>query len=292
MKKKNVGWHTILASVLQKWLTPVGFTVQYDIALKTETLEADILIIKHDSPLTAEQRYRLADGIRLSKAKHCLAEFKYTESINDPSIIQLLAYFWIYQREQNLKAADIDLFLLLSHTPQQKTLTEMGYNITDEQGIYTSQDGLYRKVTILSLNDLADTPNNIPLKCFAGKKTEQVKAFDAVKSHFLQGMSYELEKVLAGLWSLLIKRGLDMETAELKEITPEYVEQLGKDMIEVFAEERLQNMSTKERLKDLDTDKIISGLSDEKLRQLKNLIKCNRSGIVSHFGYFWLSSVR
>ncbi len=65
-------WHRILASVIQKWLTPVGISVQFDIPLTTDPLEADILLIKHSKQLTAEQRYRLADGIRNSKAKYIL----------------------------------------------------------------------------------------------------------------------------------------------------------------------------------------------------------------------------
>jgi hypothetical protein len=287
-ESKKTLWHRILASVLQKWLTPVGFTIKHDVALTTGIIRADILIIKHDDELTPEQHYRLADGIRNSKVKHCLAEFKYTESFNNHAIIQLLSYGDYYHHKQSLNESDVDLFLLLSHTPQQETLTQMGYTETEEQGIYTSQDGLYSKVTILSLNDLADTPNNIPLKCFAGKKVEQIKAFEAVGDKCLRGMSFELEHVLVGLRELLIKKGLDMNTAEIEELTPEYVEQLGKKMIETFAEERLRNLSVDERLKDvsaeeltkrlnpkerlkgLSSDDVINGLSEDVLQKLKD----------------------
>jgi hypothetical protein len=91
-------WHRILASVLQKWLTPVGLTVQADVALTTDPQEADILIIKHAHKLIAAQHTRLADGIRHSQAKHCLLEFKYTESLNDSAIIQLLSYGETYKK--------------------------------------------------------------------------------------------------------------------------------------------------------------------------------------------------
>lgn len=292
----NTRWHRILASVLQKWLTPVGLTVQSDVALTTDPQEADILIIKHESKLTPEQHYRLADGIRDSKAQYCLLEFKYTESLNDCAIIQLLSYGEAYKKGQNLKKSEVDLFLLVSKTPQQKTLARMGYNVTANSGVYHSQYALFATVVLLSLNDLSNKPQNIPLKCFASKKSERQIAFNAIQHRYLKGVEKELEWVFAGLRELMLIRGDQMNIHETEELTPEFVENYGKEMIDhlisigleglsseermkgvpikerlkgVPVEERMKGVPAEERMKGVPVEERLEGLSNEELLQLK-----------------------
>ncbi|MBF0226135.1 MAG: hypothetical protein HQK76_11830 [Desulfobacterales bacterium] len=76
-------WHRIFGAMLESLLVPVGIQVFTDFPVMSEPPKADILILRRDNDhWTEEQKQRLPDGIRQSKASHILIEFKYTESFN------------------------------------------------------------------------------------------------------------------------------------------------------------------------------------------------------------------
>ncbi len=78
-----IKWHHLLGKFLELLLTPVGITVQTDLAVMNEPPKSDILLMqKEHGAWTGEQLGRLPDGIRHSKAREILIEFKYTESIS------------------------------------------------------------------------------------------------------------------------------------------------------------------------------------------------------------------
>ncbi len=85
----------------------------------------------------------------------------------------------------------------------------------------------------------------------------------------LKGMSKELEYVFAGLWEIFFERGEDkMRYADIEELTPEFVEQRGKKVINHFIsvdsyEERLKDIPTEERLKGVPTEERLKGVPTE-----------------------------
>jgi len=77
-------WHQILGRLLKFLLTPVGITVLTDVKVVNKLPEADVLLLRMNSPKwTKKQLERLPDGIRDSTTKYVLIEFKATESINN-----------------------------------------------------------------------------------------------------------------------------------------------------------------------------------------------------------------
>ena len=269
-------WHKILAGVLEEWLTPVGIIVQTEIPIASNPPKADILLIKSaDKKFNKQQHLRLSDGLRHSRASQFLLEFKYTESLNEMAVLQLLGYWIFYLSSQKLKPKDLDCFLLCSHTPRQNTLDHLGYLETQSPGVYRSQSVLVSHVTLLSLNDLSDEPHNIPLKCFASKRKENKKAYKSIQANKLQGMSLKLECFLNGLWKLLFREGKNMSTVtDVDELTPDYVKEVGREWINHWletlpAEELLKGLEPEERLKGLEPEERLKGLAPEE--RLKGL---------------------
>ena len=291
-------WHKLLAGVLEEWLTPVGINVQTEIPISSNPPKADILLLKSPDKKFSHQQYlRLSDGLRSGSANQLLLEFKYTESLNEEAVLQLLGYRTFYLGSQKLKPKNLDCFLLCSHTPKQDTLDYLGFVESKHSGVFQSQSALVSHITLLSLNDLSDEPQNIPLKCFASKRKENQKAYASIQANKLQGMSLKLECFLNGLWKLLFREGKNMSTVtNIEELTPDYVEEVGREWIDHWLktlpaeklmkdlkpEERLKGLEPEERLKGLKPEEImkvvgigdrLSGLSDDELKILKEKLK-------------------
>ena len=88
-------------------------------------------------------------------------------------------------------------------------------------------------------------------------------------------MSLSMEWLLNGLWKLLFREAKNMSAiAEIEELTPEYVKEVGKEWVDHWvktlpAEELLKYLGAKERLEGLETIDIIDALSPEALKKLK-----------------------
>ena len=263
-------WHRILAGILEEWLTPVGIKVQSEVPISSNPPTADILLLKNtDEKLKKQQYLRLSDGLRNSRASQFLLEFKYTESLNEAAVLQLLGYRSFYLSSQKLKPKDLDCFLLCSQTPRQKTLDHLGYVETKVQGVYRSASVLVSHVTLLSLNELSDEAQNIPLKCFASKRTENKKAYHSIQADKLKGMTIGLEWLFNGLWKLLFREVDNMSAiAEIEELTPEYVKEVGKEWVDHLIkalppEERMKGLRPEERLNGLRPEERLNGLEPE-----------------------------
>jgi hypothetical protein len=270
-------WHRLLASVLSEWLTPVGITVQSEVPVTTEPQKADILLLTHPKGgLNQEQKLRLSDGLRQSEASHLLLEFKYTESLNEKALIQLLSYGLSYTQSQKLKSKDVELFLLCSKTPQEKTLTQFGFQQTKHNGVYRSNKPLVTQISLLLLNELDDKAYNMPLKCFASKKQEINKAFELFTTKKIPGISLLLERLLMGLWTILLdgEEKMSVHTIEKEEITTDFLIEQGKVWSELLLdtlpiEERLKGLSTQDKLQGISPEERLDGLSEEELKILK-----------------------
>ena len=81
-EKETIKWHHLLGKYLELLLTPVGITVQTDFAVMSAPPRSDILLLRKEHDWTEEQLERLPDGIRHSRAKEILIEFKYTNIPN------------------------------------------------------------------------------------------------------------------------------------------------------------------------------------------------------------------
>ncbi len=190
-------WHRILAGILEEWLTPAGILVQSDVPIGAEPPKADILLLKSTAGnMQRRQRQRLADGLRDSRAPHLLLEFKYTESLNEDALVQLLGYELFYRHRQKLKKKKIAAFLLCSKTPRRKTLRKFGYRETKYCGVYKSDHAVISRADLLVLNELSDEPHNAPLKCFASRRSEIQKAYRVVNENRLPEQTSRLKQIV------------------------------------------------------------------------------------------------
>lgn len=149
-------WHTLLGTLLETLLTPVGIDASTNVAVMSCPPEADILLLRrHRHQWTAEQMARLPDGIRNSAASHILVEFKYTESLNDRAMRQAIGYDYFYQEAHELKRHELQTVVVSAKTPRDETLQRFGYDKTVWPGVYRSHIPVLEEALLLVLNDLA-----------------------------------------------------------------------------------------------------------------------------------------
>jgi hypothetical protein len=147
---------------------------------RTAGMRYSVLLRKERKDWSEEQKNRLPDGIRDCEASHILIEFKYTESVNENALLQALGYDYFYRRTQKLAEHEVGTFLVSSKTPEKETLRIFGYEMSGKPGVYRSENRLLKRISLILLNELSDTPHNAFLKCFASRKSEKASAFDSL----------------------------------------------------------------------------------------------------------------
>ncbi len=251
-KPSKTRWHRLLGALLEELLTPVGISVFSDFPVMSEPPEGDILLLRNEgNTWTEEQKARLPDGIRDSRAGHILIEFKYTESVTAQAVRQILAYDYFYRRSQRLKPYDVRSFLISAKTPRKNILRQFGYEPDHRPGVYGSRHCLTETVKILCLNEISDEEHNAWIKCFAARKKEKQSAFGRIKQKGLSALTERTGRLIGGLLNIWFGKGDDIMKLEL---TPEAVEKLGREWKDVIIS----------GLKPEDIDRILSGLKPEK----------------------------
>lgn len=247
---------------------------EFPVASQSPTVDI-VLLRNHHVHWTEEQRTRLPDGIRDSQASHILLEFKYTESLNFNAFRQIINYDTIYPNTQDLDKGEFQSFLVSSKTPNANTLKKFGFVTTEIAGIYRSTQAIFGSILVMSLNELSGAPHNSPIKCFASRKREPKQAFTQIEQGKLPTMSIPLEWFFNGLRKLLLLLKEEEMTA-LKEITPDYLMEEGKEwaqhMVSVMpTEDRIRGLSTEEILKQLKPEEVLKQYKPEEvLKQYKS----------------------
>ena len=250
IKPSKTRWHRLLGAVLEELLTPVGISVLADFPVMSEPPEGDILLLRNKGiRWTEEQKARLPDGIRDSRAGHILIEFKYTESVTDQAFRQILAYDYFYRRSQKLKPDQVQSFLISAKTPRRYVLRQFGYEADRQPGVYRSRGCLTDAVMLLCLNEIADEEHNAWIKCFAARKKEKQSAFGIMKQKGWASLSARMGRLLGGLLNIWFKKGADMKL----ELTPEAVEELGREWKDVI----ISSLRPEERLAGLRPEDVI-----------------------------------
>ncbi len=268
-------WHTLLGRLLETLLSPVGIDVLTSVSIMSKAPEADILLLRRNRVRwSAEQKGRLPDGIRKSLASHVLVEFKYTESLNDRALRQAVGYDYFYQKSHELKRPDLQTVVASAKTQRKETLQRLGYGETALAGVYRSRYPLVKDILLLVLNELADTPYNAPIKCFASRKHVKQKAFTLLQHGVLPVKSAHFWLFIDGLWDYWFLRGGETMTKE-STLTPERVTEMGKmlskHILEILPlEERLAGLKPEERMAGLKPEERMAGLKPkERMAGLK-----------------------
>ncbi|CAN2039224.1 conserved hypothetical protein [Candidatus Magnetomoraceae bacterium gMMP-15] len=276
---KKTRWHRLLGMLLEELLTPVDIQVFTEFPVMNNPPEADILLLRNDKPeWSLEQKERLPDGIRDSKARHIILEFKYTESINETSFQQALGYHYFYKSHKGLSEQEVQTFLVSSKTPGSKKLDNFGYVSKDQAGVYINENPILKSVTLLSLNKLANKPHNAYIKCFASRKKEKQSAFEILMDRNNTSLSVKVQYIIINFWNLWFNsRRYEM----IDEITPEKIMEWGKMWGDAYLaslsiEERLQGLKPKERLQGLKPKERLQGLTIEELEAYLQKLKKKR----------------
>ena len=277
MKRKpetsKTRWHQLLGKLLEELLVPAGVTVQTDFSVMSEPPKTDILLLrKEHHRWTETQLERLPDGVRDSRARHILLEFKYTESVNEDAFLQALCYDYLYRRTQNLKRHEVQTFIISSKTTRKTTLERYGYFQSDKKGVYQSALPLLQFVPLISLNELSDELHNAYIKCFASRVKEKKAAFEVLTRKGFYKLSVPFQWVIEGLmhyWFSMKGDGMDIE------LTPDKVMNIGKKWQELVLsglrpEQRLEGLGIEERLMGLGIEERLMGLS---IKEIETYLK-------------------
>ncbi len=251
-------WHLLLSALLEPLLRPVGIDVLTELPVMSTPPKADIVLLRrHEPAWSAEQQARLPDGIRDARAGRILIEFKYTESVNEEALCQSIGYDYFYRTAQHLKPEAVQTVLVSSRTPHKVTLAALGYEAAGQAGVFRSTRHVIRKVLLISLNDLANTPHNAAFKCFASRQRERRAAFETLHAGQQPRFSEQFWWIVNGLWNVWFFQqggGAMSET-----LTPEAVEEMGK----MWGKQYLASLSPEEVLRNYTPEERVAGLQPE-----------------------------
>ncbi|MBF0139289.1 MAG: DUF4351 domain-containing protein [Magnetococcales bacterium] len=238
-------WHRLVGETLRVLLEPVGVEVRMEVPVVPAPPVADLILIQRKKVgkrgWTQEQRLRLADGLHDFDADQILVELKITENLNEDALMQLLIYDHLYLKTAKLKRHQLRSVIISSITSRKEFLVRHSFKPVGPVGVYECIPTCGGVVRLIFLNELADKPQNAPLKCFASRHNEQKKAFETMSHAGLLKLSVAFGQIIVGLWRLKMKNTLN--NPDMEGITPEYVKQLGKEwfesMVDATPEEEL-----------------------------------------------------
>ncbi len=245
-KTNKTRWHHLLARALKELLSPVNIQVLTEVPVTPEPPRADIILLRRTGRRwTRAQRQNLADGLRDTDAGRLLIEFKYTESITDLAIERLFVYDHLYRQSENLKRHQLQSFLISAKTPSTDILKRHGFQPSAKKGIHASRLPMIGDLRVILLNELADTPHNALIKCFASRSREKSRAFEILNQQALaHGVSSALKRATYGLSRIMMAKVL--EHPEDRGWTFEDVLQLGEEYIRAIALESAHNLGRRE----------------------------------------------
>ena len=237
-KEGKTYWHRLVGETLKVLLEPVGIEVRVEVPVVPAPPVADLILIQRkkvgERGWTEEQRLRLADGLRDLDADQILVELKITESLNEKTLTWLSMYDTLYLDMAKLERPQLKSVIISSITTRKEFLARHSFKPVGPVGVYECIPPWGGVVRLIFLNELADEPQNAPLKCFASRQNEQKKAFETIKHAGLIKLSAAFGQIVVGLWRLKMKSALN--SPEMEEITPEYVTRLGKEWFEAMVD--------------------------------------------------------
>ncbi len=274
-KKKPLPFHSWLGKLMEELLTPVDVTVKQEYEIMAQSPRTDYFLLGHHHTGWSEaQQQRLPDGIRDLQVSQVLIEFKFTESVNEETLVKAAADWMRYRDYAKLSADAVKMVVLSSKITVSELLKTCGYKPSDKSGVYRSEQAAFRFVDLILLNELADTPYNGPYKLFASRPKQRDQAFKQLlrSQIFLGSTRLEIlgEVIFESLSSVpTIPENQKMTIEELMshgtELMDAYWAQMSvkERMKGISKEERLLGISEDERLKGISKEKRLLGISNE-----------------------------
>ena len=257
--------HQLLGKLLEIVLTPVDVIVESEIQVMSEPPKADVLLLRRrGKQWSEEQRQLLPDGVRDRNAHHHLLECKFSESVNESALQQALSYDYFYRQTQQLKADELQTYVVSAQTPRAALLKRFGYQRVEHPGVYATAQPMLAKVVLLVLNELRDAPQNEFLRLFASRQTVRKQTIDNVLQQPLGNWPESFWAVLFGL-----QRVYQLEDSAMKrEMTVDDVMEIGAELrrqaiASATPAERLAGLAPEDRLAGLAPEDRLAGLAPE-----------------------------
>jgi hypothetical protein len=277
--KEITPWHEWFGNLFKAALIPTGLDVKTNVLVMRKIPEADILIVRNKSRWTTEQLKRLPDGIRHTKAKRVMIEFKFTESIHVESILQAGGYYKFYKMYNKLDAPnDLKCFLISSKTPQKRTLERFRYHKGKYPGVYQSTCCICRLFPLISLNDLSDAPHNIMFKLFASKRNSYTQAIEKLKKMYHKYPGHLKIFIESFIYQCLMKGASDMywNTVDWSNITPSVLNDMRQECLRQISQiytpsELLAQFKASDILSNYDPSEVLSNYTPEQFYASLNL---------------------
>jgi hypothetical protein len=290
--------HRLFGELLKELLMPLNVQVDSSYPISKGPPELDVIISRKFDQWTPEQLSFMPTGIKENLCKYNILELKYSQSVNEDGISQLLGYRSGFKRLNKLKATDdICAFLITSKSPSKETLLNVGFESTGLKGVYCSNYPVINKIVIISINDLAEIQQNMLLKLFASKKSVFVQAVkyyiakkfslfnDSVVRVIIKIISFRLRKQTGGNLMQAIQKNFTREEQEavvnmfnmfaeaFDDPRFRFIGIKPKDVTDYFdPKDIVANIPPKYRLAGLAPQERLAGLSSKDLKQLKQLL--------------------
>jgi len=191
-------------------------------------------------------------------------------------VFQAAGYHYFYKTHNKLKTHEIQVFLISSRTPQEETLRAFGYGPAEKAGLFRSTLPVCSRLPLISLNDLSDRARNVPLKLFASKKRETLRAAEMLSAGgLMERMPQYLGAFLKELLKILFEKGGTMDWLNM---TPEEKEAVRQGWLETIRteftpEEVMSRFRPEDRLAGLRPEDRLAGLRPEEIEAYLKKIK-------------------
>ena len=219
-------------------MAPLGVLVSTEHSIMTDSPRVDILIIKKKSgQWTPNQLKLIPDGIRESKAKYILLEFKYSQSLSDKTFQQALGYDYFFGETYHLYRNELQTFIISSKTPQAQILKDYGYRESKIQGVYKSDIRAFKHFPLLILNNLPLTYHNALIKAFASRKAQRDSAAKLLQDkQYLNIINKGVKNIIFYIFRYFFNK--QKEDITMKKMTEEEAEKMAR-FIDVFVNTNL-----------------------------------------------------
>ncbi|MBF0137573.1 MAG: hypothetical protein H7833_11615 [Magnetococcus sp. DMHC-1] len=132
-------WHCLVGATLKMVLEPVGIDVCSEVQVVSLPPKADLILIqRHASGWTEEQRVFLADGLWDLDTDHILIEIKVTESLHEGVLSQIAVYDTLYLETARLERHQLRSVIVSSTTPHKDFLERFAFEPVGPRGVYES----------------------------------------------------------------------------------------------------------------------------------------------------------
>ncbi len=156
---------------------------------------------------TAEQRQRLPDGLRRTKAQHLLINFVYdctndADEADTAPFHRMLACKFFYCRSHNLTSKQVLPVVVYVYDPAPHALDKLGFRPLKLAGTYKTDVAIIRDQKVVVLSELSNAAHNLLFKCFARSQKARQEVYQTMLQRYPAYFTPPLRNVITQLAAL------------------------------------------------------------------------------------------